>query len=214
MSEFGIFLEIDAFDKATLRALLDDAARFKAGKLDGRPMAGRMLAMVFEKPSTRTRVSFEVAMRQLGGDTIVLEQSSSQLGRGETIGRYGAGALALRRCDHAAHGPASRRLLADFAEYASTFRSSMRSRPGPIPARSWRTFSLSRSIKAISPSKGAWSLGLGMANNVATLLGPCGGAVRFRLRCAPGVVRHPISVPYPTSCSSWARAEGRLPVSK
>ena len=52
---------------------------------DDRPLDGLILAMVFEKSSTRTRISFDLAMRQLGGSTIVLESSSSQLGRGETI---------------------------------------------------------------------------------------------------------------------------------
>ena len=50
-----------------------------------RPLAGKTLAMIFDKPSTRTRVSFDVAMRQLGGDTIVLTGHDMQLGRGETI---------------------------------------------------------------------------------------------------------------------------------
>src|SRR5262249_39971326 len=49
------------------------------------PLAGRMLAMIFDKPSTRTRVSFDVAMRQLGGDVILLTGQEMQLGRGETI---------------------------------------------------------------------------------------------------------------------------------
>ena len=52
---------------------------------DDRPLDGLILAMVFEKSSTRTRISFDLAMRQLGGSTIVLESGSSQLGRGETI---------------------------------------------------------------------------------------------------------------------------------
>ena len=51
-----------------------------------RPLAGKMLAMVFDKPSTRTRVSFDVAMRELGGETIMLTGAEMQLGRGETIG--------------------------------------------------------------------------------------------------------------------------------
>ncbi len=85
MSGIRHFLEIDEIDKATLRDLLTDAVRFKSGAIGGRPLAGKILAMVFEKPSTRTRVSFEVAMRQLGGDALVLEQASSQLGRGETM---------------------------------------------------------------------------------------------------------------------------------
>src|SRR6202043_3626404 len=50
-----------------------------------RPLAGKTLAMVFEKPSTRTRVSFEAAMRQLGGETIVLSTADTHLGPGETI---------------------------------------------------------------------------------------------------------------------------------
>ena len=57
---------------------------YKNGRRD-RPLAGKTLAMIFEKPSTRTRVSFEVAMRQLGGDTIFLNTADSQLGRGETV---------------------------------------------------------------------------------------------------------------------------------
>jgi ornithine carbamoyltransferase len=117
MSGIRHFLEIDALDKSTLRALLTDAGRFKARTLDGRPLAGRTLAMVFEKPSTRTRVSFEVAMRQLGGDAIVLEQASSQLGRGETmadtarvLSRY-VDAIMLRTTDAAA--------LAEMAAFAT-----------------------------------------------------------------------------------------------
>jgi ornithine carbamoyltransferase len=61
-------------------------AGWPKGKVDAdRPLEGMILAMVFEKSSTRTRISFDLAMRQLGGSTIVLESSSSQLGRGETI---------------------------------------------------------------------------------------------------------------------------------
>ena len=61
-------------------------AGWPKGKVDpDRPLDGLILAMVFEKSSTRTRISFDLAMRQLGGSTIVLESSSSQLGRGETI---------------------------------------------------------------------------------------------------------------------------------
>jgi len=61
-------------------------AGWPRGKVDpDRPLDGLILAMVFEKSSTRTRISFDLAMRQLGGSTIVLESSSSQLGRSETI---------------------------------------------------------------------------------------------------------------------------------
>jgi ornithine carbamoyltransferase len=78
------FLDIDRLDSAELRRMLDAGFAYKYGRRD-RPLAGRTLAMIFEKPSTRTRVSFEVAMRQLGGDTIFLNTSDSQLGRGESV---------------------------------------------------------------------------------------------------------------------------------
>lgn len=80
------FLDIDQFDTATLRHLLQRGLAFKRGELTHKPLTGRTLALVFEKPSTRTRVSFEVGMRQLGGEVVVLEQQGSQLGRGETVG--------------------------------------------------------------------------------------------------------------------------------
>ncbi len=66
--------------------MLDVARGFKqTGVPSSRPLAGRTLAMIFEKPSTRTRVSFEVAMRQLGGEVVVLQAADMQLGRGETV---------------------------------------------------------------------------------------------------------------------------------
>ena len=68
-----------------------------------RPLEGRVLAMIFDKPSTRTRVSFDVAMRQLGGETIMLSGTEMQLGRGETHRRHGARALPLRRRHHDPH---------------------------------------------------------------------------------------------------------------
>ena len=79
------FLDIDRLDSAELRRILDTGFAYKKGRRD-RPLAGKTLAMIFEKPSTRTRVSFEVAMHQLGGDAIYLNKADSQLGRGETIG--------------------------------------------------------------------------------------------------------------------------------
>src|ERR1700735_5846467 len=83
------FLDLRDFDSATLRQMLDVAANYKRGGVSSRPLAGKMLAMIFEKPSTRTRVSFEVGMRQLGGDVVVLSGSETQLGRGETIADTG-----------------------------------------------------------------------------------------------------------------------------
>jgi ornithine carbamoyltransferase len=78
------FLDLDALDTDALRGILGRAHAFKRGDA-AKPMAGRVLAMIFDKPSTRTRVSFEVAAKQLGGDAIVLTSRDMQLGRGETI---------------------------------------------------------------------------------------------------------------------------------
>jgi ornithine carbamoyltransferase len=78
------FLELSDFDAPTLRRMLDLAQQTKRGQIAGKPLAGKTVALIFEKPSTRTRVSFEVGIRQLGGDAIVLSSKDMQLGRGET----------------------------------------------------------------------------------------------------------------------------------
>jgi ornithine carbamoyltransferase len=87
------FLDLSDAGTAAIAAMLNDAvSRKKArshlpkGTPDAdAPLAGRTLAMIFEKNSTRTRVSFDMAMRQLGGTTIVMDAGSMQLGRGETV---------------------------------------------------------------------------------------------------------------------------------
>ena len=104
------FLDLSAVPAADLRHIIDDAIvrkkALKAGAAD-KPLAGKMLAMIFEKPSTRTRVSFDVGMRQLGGETLFLSGTEMQLGRAETIGdtakvlsRY-VDAIMIRTTDHA-----------------------------------------------------------------------------------------------------------------
>lgn len=82
------FTDLSTVSADDLRAMLDDAAarkkRLKGGERS-RPLDGKVLAMIFDKPSTRTRVSFDVGMRQLGGETIMLTGAEMQLGRSETI---------------------------------------------------------------------------------------------------------------------------------
>ena len=82
------FTDLSSVPAAELRTILDDAVvrkgRLKAGERS-RPLEGKVLAMIFDKPSTRTRVSFDVGMRQLGGETIMLTGTEMQLGRSETI---------------------------------------------------------------------------------------------------------------------------------
>jgi len=79
------FLDIDRLEKTTLRSILDQAGRYKNG-MEGidEPLKGKTIVLIFEKPSTRTRVSFELGMMQLGGNVVVLSENDSQLGRGET----------------------------------------------------------------------------------------------------------------------------------
>jgi ornithine carbamoyltransferase len=80
------FLDLDRIETGELRRMLDMGVAYKKnGKGGDRILAGKTLAMIFEKPSTRTRVSFEVAMRQLGGEVVILGAETTQLHRGETV---------------------------------------------------------------------------------------------------------------------------------
>ncbi|MGI8527508.1 MAG: ornithine carbamoyltransferase [Pseudolabrys sp.] len=83
------FLDLDAIAKDDLRDMLKVSramkARRKSADVNDKPLEGKTLAMIFDKPSTRTRVSFDVAMRQLGGEAILLTGQEMQLGRGETL---------------------------------------------------------------------------------------------------------------------------------
>ena len=87
------FLDIHKTDASELRGMIDGARAMKAARNgrpkgmadDDQPLAGRMVALIFEKPSTRTRISFDVGVRQMGGQTMVLSGADMQLGHGETI---------------------------------------------------------------------------------------------------------------------------------
>jgi ornithine carbamoyltransferase len=102
------FLDLIDIAPSELRAIIEDSRAMKKrgrGPAD-HSIAGKVLAMIFDKPSTRTRVSFDVAMRQLGGETTVLTGQEMQLGRGETVAdtarvlsRY-VDAIMIRTLDH------------------------------------------------------------------------------------------------------------------
>jgi hypothetical protein len=87
------FLDIHTTDPAALRSMIDQARAMKSARNgrgraapdDTQPLDGKMVALIFEKPSTRTRVSFDVGVRQMGGQTMVLSGAELQLGHGETI---------------------------------------------------------------------------------------------------------------------------------
>jgi len=191
------FLDIDRYETADLKNILDLGFAYKNGRRD-RPLEGKTLAMIFEKPSTRTRVSFEVAMHQLGGDAIILGTADSQLGRGETIAdtarvlsRY-VDAIMIRT-NHAEK-------LDDLARHAS------------VPVINGLTDSshpcqIMGDVMTLQEKKGpvadtvvAWS---GDGNNVAVSW--IHAAIRFgfalRLAC-------PDSLRPPPSVIDWARREG------
>jgi len=116
------FLDLSDLSGAEIRHVLNVGAAIKARRRRGerakdRPLEGKVLAMVFDKPSTRTRVSFDVGMRELGGGTLMLTGKEMQLGRGETIAdtarvlsRY-VDAIMIRTLDHA--------MVTELAENAS-----------------------------------------------------------------------------------------------
>jgi ornithine carbamoyltransferase len=178
------FLDIKDFSPERLRALIAQAARLKRGRGQHRKLlAGKTLALIFEKPSTRTRVSFEVAMRELGGDVTVLSPRDMQMGRGETIAdtanvlsRYVHGIML--RTDSAAK-------LHELAEHASVpiiNGLTERSHPCQIMA-DILTFEEHRGL--IAGQTIAW---IGDGNNVARSW--IEAAARFdfsiRLACPPG----------------------------
>ena len=112
------FLDLNALDSESLRSILTQASVFKESTRaqDVSLLEGRVLALVFERPSTRTRISFQVAMLQLGGQAVVLSLEDSQLGRGESmadtarvLSRY-VDAIVVRAMKH--------KTLLELAEYA------------------------------------------------------------------------------------------------
>ncbi len=193
------FLDLRDFETATLRHMLDIASGYKeAGKISSRPFAGKTLAMIFEKPSTRTRVSFEVAMRQLGGDVINLSAKELQLGRGETVAdtarvlsRY-VDAIMLRTAD-----AAKLREMADHATVPVINGLTNCSHPCQLMA-DIMTFEEHRG--PIAGQVVAWS---GDGNNVLSSWIEAAVRFGFTLRLATPEILRP-----PQALIDWARASG------
>ncbi len=205
------FLDIDALDAKTLRAIIDQAAAIKRKRNKRKPPKGlsvgegAVLAMIFEKPSTRTRVSFEVAMHELGGSSIVLDPQDMQLGRGETVAdtarvlsRY-VDAIMLRTGPHAT--------LTELAAHASVpviNGLTCRSHPCQVMA-DVMTF---EELKG--PIKGRIIAWIGDANNVATSWVHAAARFGFRLNIAA-----PKDFAPSPELLAWAKREGaRIEVSE
>jgi len=195
------FLDIDALDRKSLRAIIDTATTIKRKRRAPKSLGlkpGAVLAMIFEKPSTRTRVSFEVAMHQLGGDSVVLDPQDMQLGRGETLGdtaralsRY-VDAIMLRTGPH--------ETLTELAAHATVpviNGLTCRSHPCQVMA-DVMTF---EELKG--PIKGRTIAWIGDANNVATSWVQAAARFGFTLKVASPKAFGP-----PAALLDWARAEG------
>lgn len=160
---------VDAIDRKAARAGLPKGAADPDA-----PLAGRTLAMVFEKNSTRTRVSFDMAIRQLGGSSVILDAATTQLGRGETVAdtaRILSGycdAIMVRTDDHAK--------IVEMAQYASVpviNGLTDASHPCQIMAD---LLTLIEHGKALPGLKVAW---LGDGNNVLASIIEAGGLMQF-----------------------------------
>jgi ornithine carbamoyltransferase len=197
------FLDIDSLDTGTLRSILACAHSLKKAFKNGsgaRPKLadGAVLAMLFEKSSTRTRVSFDVAMRQLGGETIVLNHNDMQLGRGETIAdtaqvlsRY-VDAIMMRSTSH--------EKLIELANYATVpiiNGLSDKSHPCQILAD---IMTLEEKKGELEPLTVAW---VGDSNNVSNSWIHAAVRFGFTLRLATPKLLQPAM-----TLMEWARAEG------
>ena len=113
-------IDINILEEGIPKNLLETAKYYKTkgrGLLEGAPLLGRTLAMIFEKPSTRTRISFEVAMTELGGSAIYLDSKSMQMGRGESI--KDTAKVLSRYLDGIMIRALSHETLTDMAKYSS-----------------------------------------------------------------------------------------------
>jgi ornithine carbamoyltransferase len=196
------FLDIRDFDVATLQGMLDQAAQLKQAAKSTvdmpLPLAGKSVALIFEKPSTRTRVSFEVGVTQLGGTPLVLLANDMQLGRGESVGdtakvlsRY-VDAIMIRCFSH--------EMLLDLAAQASVpviNGLTERSHPCQLMA------DLQTMIERHGPLAGQSVTWLGDGNNVLVSWIEAAAVFGFELRIACPEAYSP-----PAELLAWARAKG------
>jgi ornithine carbamoyltransferase len=197
------FLDIDSYDSSTLQALLAHAhelkKRFRKGVAVRPKLAeGAVLAMLFEKTSTRTRVSFDVAMRQLGGETIVLNHADMQLGRGETIADTAR--VLSRYVDVIMMRSSSHEKLIELSKYSDVpviNGLSDRSHPCQILAD---VMTLEEKKGPLDQLTAAW---VGDCNNVATSWIHAAVRFGFKLHVATPKLLQP-----PLSLMEWARGEG------
>ncbi len=196
------FLELSRIEDAELRRIVEMGAAFKKGGLP-RPLDGHVLAMIFEKPSTRTRVSFEVAIKQLGGEAIVLMPDDMQIGRGETIAdtarvlsRY-VDAIMMR-----ADADETVKELAEYAEVPVINGLTNRSHPCQLIA-DIMTFEEHRG--GIASRRIAWC---GDGNNMARtwIEAAARFAFEIRLACPPELAP-------PDDAIDWAREKGAIVLS-
>lgn len=196
------FLDIKDFNRETLAGMLDHAATMKAdlasGTASDRPLAGKSIAMIFEKPSTRTRVSFEVGITQLGGTPLILSASDLQLGRGESVedtarvlSRYVDGIMI--RCF--SHDMLT--TLADHATVPVINALTERSHPCQIMA------DLQTMIERHGSLEGQTVTWMGDGNNVAASWIEAAAVFGFELRIAC-----PAGYAPPADLLAWARANG------
>jgi ornithine carbamoyltransferase len=195
------FLDLDRFDGASLRNILDLGQGFKEGAPPGgnpRPLEGKALAMIFEKPSTRTRVSFEVGIRQLGGDAVVLEPSGSQLGRGETVADTAR--VLSRYVDAIMIRTTKESKLLEMAEHATVpVINGLTDRTHPCQMMA-DVMTFEERLGPIEGRAVAWS---GDGNNMATSWIHAAARFNFELRLAC-----PEQLAPPRDVLDWAAAEG------
>jgi ornithine carbamoyltransferase len=195
------FLDLDVLPAEQLRDILDIGAAFKAKKPpngEAKPLAGKAMAMIFEKPSTRTRVSFELGMRQLGGEVIVLERESSQLGRGETVADTAR--VLSRYVDVIMLRTTSETKLRELAEHATVpVINGLTDRTHPCQLLA-DVMTFEQHLGPIAGRKVTWS---GDGNNMATSWIHAAERFGFALHLAcPGELAPPADV------VNWARARG------